>query len=97
MRCLWQCRPGIDLSQEPPAVRMNDELGGILTFKLKVVFQSCTMLPCCCCCCCCCLADAAVVVFVVAAVATWTCAAVAVVAIAVAAAAAVTKLAYKHM
>ncbi|KAL3146123.1 hypothetical protein ABBQ38_015470 [Trebouxia sp. C0009 RCD-2024] len=28
-------RPGIDLSQEPPAVRMNDELGGILTFKLK--------------------------------------------------------------
>ena len=30
------CRPGIDLSQEPPAVRMNDELGGILTYKLKV-------------------------------------------------------------
>ncbi len=29
-------RPGIDLSQEPPAVRMNDELGGILTNKLKV-------------------------------------------------------------
>ena len=29
-------RPGIDLSQEPPAVRMNDELGGILTYKLKV-------------------------------------------------------------
>lgn len=28
-------RPGIDLSQEPPAVRMNDELGGILTYKLK--------------------------------------------------------------
>ena len=24
------------MSQEPPAVRMNDELGGILTFKLKV-------------------------------------------------------------
>lgn len=28
-------RPGIDLSQEPPAVRMNGELGGILTYKLK--------------------------------------------------------------
>lgn len=27
-------RPGIDVSQEPPAVRMNDELGGILTYKL---------------------------------------------------------------
>jgi uncharacterized protein YbjT (DUF2867 family) len=27
-------RPGIDLSQEPPAVRLNDQLGGILTWKL---------------------------------------------------------------
>ena len=35
MLCFY-CRPGIDLSQEPPAVRMNDELGGILTYKLKV-------------------------------------------------------------
>lgn len=34
--CYLWFRPGIDLSQEPPAVRMNDELGGILTFKLKV-------------------------------------------------------------
>ncbi len=33
---LYTGRPGIDLSQEPPAVRMNDELGGILTYKLKV-------------------------------------------------------------
>ena len=29
-------RPGIDVDVEPPAVRMNDALGGILTFKLKV-------------------------------------------------------------
>eukprot|EP01023_Acetabularia_acetabulum_P013528 TRINITY_DN1650_c0_g1_i1.p1 TRINITY_DN1650_c0_g1~~TRINITY_DN1650_c0_g1_i1.p1 ORF type:complete len:587 (-),score=114.44 TRINITY_DN1650_c0_g1_i1:693-2453(-) len=28
-------RPGIDVEQEPPAVRMNDMLGGILTYKLK--------------------------------------------------------------
>eukprot|EP00850_Spirogloea_muscicola_P017042 SM000142S00556 [mRNA] locus=s142:222539:227860:- [translate_table: standard] len=28
-------RPGLDLSKQPPAVRMNKELGGILTFKLK--------------------------------------------------------------
>lgn len=28
-------RPGIDLATEPPAVRMNDMLGGILTWKLK--------------------------------------------------------------
>ncbi|KAL8103524.1 hypothetical protein AgCh_027925 [Apium graveolens] len=28
-------RPGLDLSKQPPAVRMNKELGSILTFKLK--------------------------------------------------------------
>jgi uncharacterized protein YbjT (DUF2867 family) len=28
-------RPGLDLDKQPPAVRMNDELGGLLTFKLK--------------------------------------------------------------
>ena len=28
-------RPGIKLEEEPPAVRMNDQLGGILTWKLK--------------------------------------------------------------
>ncbi|CBN56906.1 MULTISPECIES: CIA30 family protein [Kamptonema] len=28
-------RPGINLEEEPPAVRMNDQLGGILTWKLK--------------------------------------------------------------
>ncbi|KAI4332508.1 hypothetical protein L6164_017412 [Bauhinia variegata] len=28
-------RPGLDLSKQPPAVRLNKELGGILTFKLK--------------------------------------------------------------
>jgi len=27
-------RPGLDLNNEPPAVRMNEELGGILTYKL---------------------------------------------------------------
>ena len=32
-------RPGIDVNVEPPAVRMNDALGGILTFKLKVHFK----------------------------------------------------------
>lgn len=28
-------RPGLDLSKQPPAVRMNKELGYILTYKLK--------------------------------------------------------------
>jgi uncharacterized protein YbjT (DUF2867 family) len=28
-------RPGINLESEPPAVRLNDELGGILTWKLR--------------------------------------------------------------
>ncbi|MEL6440934.1 MAG: CIA30 family protein [Cyanobacteria bacterium J06621_8] len=28
-------RPGINLEQEPPAVRLNEQLGGILTWKLK--------------------------------------------------------------
>jgi len=28
-------RPGINLAEEPPAVRMNDMLGGILTWKLR--------------------------------------------------------------
>ncbi|MEY3867247.1 MAG: hypothetical protein RLZZ338_1138 [Cyanobacteriota bacterium] len=28
-------RPGLNLEEEPPAVRMNDQLGGILTWKLK--------------------------------------------------------------
>jgi hypothetical protein len=28
-------RPGLDLSKQPPAVRLNKELGSILTFKLK--------------------------------------------------------------
>ncbi|KAM7505851.1 hypothetical protein LguiB_004755 [Lonicera macranthoides] len=28
-------RPGLDLSKQPPAVRLNKELGRILTFKLK--------------------------------------------------------------
>ncbi|MEN9568588.1 MAG: hypothetical protein RLZZ69_3784 [Cyanobacteriota bacterium] len=28
-------RPGINLAEEPPAVRMNDRLGGILTWKLR--------------------------------------------------------------
>ncbi|XWS12487.1 hypothetical protein CRYUN_Cryun37aG0092400 [Craigia yunnanensis] len=28
-------RPGIDLSKQPPAVRLNKELGFVLTFKLK--------------------------------------------------------------
>jgi uncharacterized protein YbjT (DUF2867 family) len=28
-------RPGINLEEEPPAVRMNDRLGGILTWKLR--------------------------------------------------------------
>lgn len=29
-------RPGLDLSKQPPAVRLNKELDFILTFKLKV-------------------------------------------------------------
>lgn len=33
-------RPGIDLSKQPPAVRLNKELGFILTFKLKVCISS---------------------------------------------------------
>lgn len=28
-------RPGINVDMEPPAVKLNDALGGILTFKLK--------------------------------------------------------------
>ncbi|KAL6629639.1 hypothetical protein ACP70R_029404 [Stipagrostis hirtigluma subsp. patula] len=32
-------RPGLDLSKQPPAVRLNKELGSILTYKLKVSFQ----------------------------------------------------------
>lgn len=28
-------RPGINLQEEPPAVRMNEQLGGILTWKLR--------------------------------------------------------------
>nr|WP_225226063.1 CIA30 family protein [Komarekiella delphini-convector] len=28
-------RPGINLDEEPPAVKLNDQLGGILTWKLK--------------------------------------------------------------
>ncbi|BAZ43807.1 NADH:ubiquinone oxidoreductase complex I intermediate-associated protein 30 [Chondrocystis sp. NIES-4102] len=28
-------RPGLDLASEPPAVRMNEQLGGILTWKLR--------------------------------------------------------------
>jgi len=28
-------RPGINLDEEPPAVRLNEQLGGILTWKLK--------------------------------------------------------------
>lgn len=28
-------RPGIDLESQPPAVRMNEQLGGILTWKLR--------------------------------------------------------------
>lgn len=36
-------RPGLNLAEEPPAVRMNEQLGGILTWKLRgedVVRQS---------------------------------------------------------
>ena len=28
-------KPGLNLAEEPPAVRMNDQLGGILTWKLR--------------------------------------------------------------
>ena len=28
-------RPGLNLAEEPPAVRMNDQLGGLLTWKLR--------------------------------------------------------------
>lgn len=28
-------RPGINLAEEPPAVRLNDQLGGLLTWKLR--------------------------------------------------------------
>ncbi|KAI5325709.1 hypothetical protein L3X38_034783 [Prunus dulcis] len=31
-------RPGLDLSKQPPAVRLNKELDFILTFKLKVSY-----------------------------------------------------------
>ena len=31
-------RPGLDLSKQPPAVRLNKELGFILTYKLKVFY-----------------------------------------------------------
>lgn len=34
-------RPGLDLSKQPPAVRLNKELGFILTFKLKVSYYLC--------------------------------------------------------
>lgn len=33
-------RPGLDLSKQPPAVRLNKELDFILTYKLKVLFHS---------------------------------------------------------
>ncbi|CAL5345193.1 unnamed protein product [Camellia sinensis] len=33
-------RPGLDLSKQPPAVRLNEELGFILTFKLKLIMNS---------------------------------------------------------
>lgn len=32
-------RPGLDLSKQPPAVRLNKELDYILTYKLKVTFS----------------------------------------------------------
>ena len=32
-------RPGLDLSKQPPAVRLNKELDFILTFKLKVGYH----------------------------------------------------------
>ncbi|CAL8150179.1 unnamed protein product [Prunus armeniaca] len=36
-------RPGLDLSKQPPAVRLNKELDFILTFKLKL-FRFCTLI-----------------------------------------------------
>lgn len=33
-------RPGLDLSKQPPAVRLNKELGFILTYKLKVLYSN---------------------------------------------------------
>lgn len=46
-------RPGIDVEKEPPAVKLNDTLGGILTYKLKgedVIRESgvpfCIVRPC---------------------------------------------------
>lgn len=32
-------RPGLDLSRQPPAVRLNKDLGFILTYKLKVIIN----------------------------------------------------------
>lgn len=32
-------RAGLDLSKQPPAVRLNKELGSILTYKLKVLHR----------------------------------------------------------
>ncbi|CAL8161549.1 unnamed protein product [Prunus armeniaca] len=40
-------RPGLDLSKQPPTVRLNKELDFILTFKLKGqiwLFQFCTLI-----------------------------------------------------
>ena len=39
-------RPGIDVDLEPPAVRMNDMLGGILTYKLAGGDSTRPALPC---------------------------------------------------
>lgn len=33
-------RPGLDLTKQPPAVRLNKELDFILTYKLKVCLSS---------------------------------------------------------
>jgi hypothetical protein len=44
-------RPGINVDQEPPAVKLNDALGGLLTYKLAgedaVSSFCCSMDPCC--------------------------------------------------
>ena len=32
-------RPGINVDEEPPAVKLNDALGGILTYKLEVRYS----------------------------------------------------------
>lgn len=37
-------RPGLDLSKQPPAVRLNKELDFILTYKLKVCLSLYTLL-----------------------------------------------------